>query len=75
MNVQPTRRAVFVASQKGGPGKSTTARALLDYYRTHAIGCAAYDADGRVGQLLQYYGERGADGELLREQNPSTGVG
>lgn len=69
------KRALFVASQKGGPGKTTFTRGLLDYYRQNALRCAGYDADGRVGQLIQYYGTRDATGALELEQDPLAGVG
>lgn len=35
---------------------------------------AAFDADGQIGHLLQYYGERDREGRLLPDQNPMTGV-
>lgn len=35
---------------------------------------AAFDADGQVGQLLQYYGRRDATGQLYALQNPMDGV-
>jgi hypothetical protein len=69
------RRAIFVLSQKGGPGKSTFSRAMLDVLRCDrntAVG--AFDADGNVGQLLQYYGERDEKGRLIPDQAPLRGV-
>ncbi|MBF0482995.1 MAG: hypothetical protein HQK82_15220, partial [Desulfovibrionaceae bacterium] len=69
------KRAIFVLSQKGGPGKSTFSRALLDVLRSEkGMSVGAFDADGGVGQLLQYYGRRGEDGRLLKEQDPLSGV-
>ena len=67
--------AIFVCSQKGGAGKTTFARALLDVLRCEGYTVAAYDADGNVGQLLQHYGLRGARGVLLARQDPCAGCG
>ncbi len=40
-------------SQKGGSGKTTFSRALLDHLRFgRGMAVAAFDADGQVGQLL-----------------------
>ncbi len=70
------KRAIFVMSQKGGSGKTTFARALLDHLRLgRGRGVAAFDADGQVGQLLQFYGRRDALGALAATQDPLTGVG
>ncbi len=44
------KRAIFVVSQKGGSGKSTFSRALLDAFRNGVqLSVAAFDADGIVG--------------------------
>jgi len=73
-NPTPKKRAIFVVSQKGGVGKTTWARAYLDMARKAGVVVAAYDADGQVGQLMQYHGTR-TNGKLDLEQNPLTGVG
>jgi Mrp family chromosome partitioning ATPase len=72
---QTAKRAIFVINDKGGVGKSSITRALLDIYRQNGLKVAAFDADGRVGQLMQYYGARGDDKRLLAEQNPLTHAG
>ena len=69
------KRVIFVASQKGGAGKSTFARAVLDQLRAEQLAVAAFDADGNVGQLLQYTGSRNDHGVLQREQDPLQGCG
>ncbi|WP_300156197.1 hypothetical protein [Solidesulfovibrio sp.] len=70
------KRAIFIMSQKGGSGKTTFSRALLDHLRYGlGLGVAAFDADGQVGQLLQYYGARDGEGRLAAPQDPLTGVG
>jgi hypothetical protein len=68
------RRAVLVVGQKGGTGKSTLARALVDRCRRDGISAAGFDADGSVGQLLQFHGTR-TDGQLDVVQNPLQGIG
>jgi hypothetical protein len=69
------RRAVFVNSEKGGVGKSVTARALIDQLRTEGVRVAAYDADGGVGGLVRVLGTRDAHGDLIEDQDPVVGVG
>ena len=73
----PRRLAILVASSKGGSGKTTFARGLIDYYRAqHDLNVAAYDADGGTESLLQYYGERDMHGKHLPEdqRDPIKGV-
>ena len=69
------KRLVLVTSEKGGVGKSVTARTLVEYLREGGTRVAAYDADGSVGGLVRVLGTRGADGELLEEQDPGVGIG
>ncbi len=73
MSAQP-KRLVMTVSQKGGVGKTTVMRGLVEIARTRGIRTAAYDADGGVGQLLKHYGTK-ADGEVAAVQNPLSGVG
>jgi hypothetical protein len=74
-SVSRRRRVILVVGQKGGTGKSTLARALVDRCRRDRIPAAGYDADGSVGQLLQFYGTRTADGQVSIEQDPLQGIG
>ncbi|CDI04771.1 hypothetical protein BN873_p70009 [Candidatus Competibacter denitrificans Run_A_D11] len=68
-----TPRVLFVCSNKGGAGKTTFARALLELLRCEGHEVAAYDADGRVGQLYQHEGTRDARGVLVARQDPLVG--
>lgn len=72
------KRAIFVASVKGGVGKTLFSRGVLDRFRRTQRKCAAYDCDAEVGQLMQYYGTRSetASGSrtLVRDQDPLVGV-
>jgi hypothetical protein len=79
------KHLVLVTGDKGGTGKSTFARALLDTYQHLAIDCRAYDGDRRNAQLHRHYHQapggiteidiatQGAADELLDslEHNPS----
>ena len=69
------KRVVLVTSEKGGVGKSVTARTLVEHLRLGGTRVAAYDADGGVGSLLRVLGSRDEAGELLDEQDPTVGVG
>ncbi|MFM2433183.1 MAG: hypothetical protein RLZZ511_4397 [Cyanobacteriota bacterium] len=52
---QPKKRLVMITGDKGGTGKSTFARGLLDIYRYQDIACRAYDGDRRNAQLYRHY--------------------
>jgi hypothetical protein len=70
-----SKRMILVLGQKGGTGKSTASCAILDRLRRDDIPCAAYDGDGSdVGQLHQFYGQRGPDGRPMVPQDPIRGV-
>ena len=42
------KRVVLITSEKGGVGKSVTARTLVEYLRGGGTRVAAYDADGEA---------------------------
>ncbi len=67
------KRLILVSGQKGGVGKSTFCRILLDSLRRRGRSVAAYDGDGAVGHLLQYYGSK-SNGVPEIGQNPLVGV-
>ena len=67
------KRLILVSGQKGGVGKSTFSRVLLDNLRQQGRSVAAFDGDGAVGHLLQYYGEK-QNGKLIPNQNALLGV-
>lgn len=52
---EPVKRVVFGTGDKGGTGKSTWIRGLLDVYRYRGINCLAYDCDKRNSQLHRHY--------------------
>ncbi|WP_029631138.1 ATP-binding protein [Scytonema hofmannii] len=49
------KRLVIVTGDKGGVGKSTFARALLQLYIDKNLWCLGYDADMRNNQLRRHY--------------------
>jgi hypothetical protein len=69
------KQCVLTVSQKGGVGKSSVNVSVIDALRSSGSRLAAYDGDGAVGSLLKILGTRGADGNLLQEQDPCVGVG
>ena len=69
-----SKRAVFVLGHKGGTGKTLFARALLDRYQRDQTPVVAYDGDGEVGQLIQYYGVRTPEGGLSGDQPLYGGI-
>ncbi len=75
--------AIFSTSHKGGVGKTTLAKALLDALRRERrqdgspLAIAAYDTDPEIGQLARAYGIRGKDGRydaLANNSMPFHGV-
>lgn len=74
MKNEVERRLVLVLSDKGGCGKSTFARGYADLLRRKKVPAYLADADGTVGQLLQFYGMRDADGSIAVKQDGMTGV-
>ena len=72
---QGEKLLVLIANNKGGVGKSVIARALADLYRSTSKTVHIFDADGGTGSLLVSYGERDANGALLKTQDPAKGIG
>ncbi|QDL55002.1 hypothetical protein [Rhodoferax aquaticus] len=77
------KKAIFIASAKGGVGKSTVAKALLEYLRNQkkkdgtAVRVHAYDTDPNVGQLALAYGLKDKEGEydvIENNNRPDAGV-
>jgi hypothetical protein len=54
------KRAIILASQKGGVGKSTTARAFIDLARRAGRRVSAWDLDRGTGSLALVYPNRDA---------------
>ena len=54
-NNQLQRRLVIVTGDKGGVGKSTFARGLLQLYINKDLRCISYEADHRNPQLERHY--------------------
>lgn len=51
----PQKRIVYTFNEKGGVGKTTCARGLLEIYRKLNLSYLAFDADFRSAQLHRYY--------------------
>ena len=69
-----SKRVVIVTSDKGGSGKTMWARGYADWLRRQTMSAFLSDADGEVGQLLQFYGQKDASGARLAAQNGRIGV-
>lgn len=74
VSAPPRTIAAFITSSKGGPGKSTLASLLLDYWRSGGHTVAAYDADANNASLVQHFGTRNLEGRLIDVQDPVKGV-
>lgn len=71
------KKAIFTMATKGGVGKTTLAKAILEYLRAKSVRVAAYDADIAVRQLAQTYGLKDKDGAYspkLNKLRPTEGV-
>jgi hypothetical protein len=56
----PQKRLILITGDKGGTGKSTFGRGLLDTLQHRQIDCLAYDSDKRNSQLYRHYKDGGA---------------
>ena len=52
---QTTKRIIWITGGKGGTGKSTFARGLLDILRAAGVEVAVFDGDPDNAQLFRYY--------------------
>src|SRR5271169_4080761 len=50
---QPT--VILIGADKGGVGKTTVARTLLDYFRTHEVPTRAFDTEAPKGTLQRFH--------------------
>jgi hypothetical protein len=56
----PQRRLILITGDKGGTGKSTFGRGLLDTLLHRQVECAVYDSDKRNSQLYRHYKDVGS---------------
>jgi hypothetical protein len=63
---QDKPRLVLTHGEKGGVGKTTTARVLADFYRSHELPFRAFDAEGDQGQLLRFHGDTTASVDVTK---------
>ena len=48
---------ILIGADKGGVGKTTIARTLLDYFRTHEVPTRAFDTEAPKGTLQRFHPE------------------
>ncbi len=48
-------RLIVTHGEKGGVGKTTVARVIADFLKSHDIAYRAFDAEGETGQLLRFH--------------------
>jgi MinD superfamily P-loop ATPase len=46
---------ILVGADKGGVGKTTVARTLLDYFTAHQVGTRAFDTETPKGTLKRFH--------------------
>jgi hypothetical protein len=63
--IAPLKRLILITGDKGGTGKSTFARGLLDTLLYREVNCLAYDSDKRNSQLSRHYSEVRAGVKLI----------
>lgn len=74
---EDAKRVVLIAGLKGGEGKSTFARVLIELIRRFlggGLAVAAADGDLDVGQTSSFLAERDGQGSPFGEQNVFSGV-
>jgi hypothetical protein len=57
--IAPVKRLILITGDKGGTGKSTFGRGLLDTLLYRKVNCSAYDSDKRNSQLYRHYKDVG----------------
>lgn len=62
----PIPLVVIVGADKGGVGKTTIARALLDYFKTQGIECRAFDTEAPAGVLKRFFPDKTEIVDLTR---------
>lgn len=55
-NIFDKPRLIVTHGEKGGVGKTTSARILADYLKSRDMPFRAFDAEGDTGQLLRFHG-------------------
>src|SRR5207237_10308269 len=48
---------ILVGADKGGVGKTTVARTLLDYFTAHQVATRAFDTETPKGTLKRFHGD------------------
>lgn len=48
-------RLIVTHGEKGGVGKTTVARVIADFLKSHDVAFRAFDAEGETGQLLRFH--------------------
>ena len=61
---------ILVGADKGGVGKTTVARTLLDYFTAHHVPTRAFDSETPKGTLKRFHGEAAeiVDATLVSDQ-------
>lgn len=59
MNTGTKKIAYFVLSNKGGVGKSTISKLMLELFIARNLNVQAFDCDSSVGSLIKIYGDTG----------------
>lgn len=52
------KRLIYIFNEKGGVGKTTFARGLLNLYHKYNISCLVFDADDRAPQLHRFFNNK-----------------
>ena len=73
-NSKAAKQLILTIGDKGGTGKSTFTRLLSELHRKAKKETLLVDADGTVGQLIQFLGERDDKGKLKPDQSATAGV-
>lgn len=68
------KRLVILTSGRGGVAKSTTARALGEWYRDESKDALLVDGNGSVGQIVQFLGSRDPKTGDVMDPQPPDGV-
>ena len=68
--IEMTSKLIIVGSDRGGVGKTTIARALVDYFKHQGVTYRAFDTEAPLGVLKRFFHDNTQIVDLTRSGWP-----